>query len=88
MEKDSQMPNLVCKECSKIIFDFRYLVKTFCDSEEYLKNCLLKDGEFILEKQNIKEDEFLGESDNFNSDSLLFNNEGKLLIMNILKALN
>lgn len=66
---------MICKVCTKIIFDFRYLVKTFYDTEEYLRTCLSKSEEITIEKEQIVE-ERLQESNNHSSDHLLFNKDG------------
>lgn len=76
LENDFAVPSWVCKNCSKIIFDFRYLVKTFYDSEEYFKATLSKKEEFVTEKQeNSQED--LQQCDDPNKDSVLSDNDGK-----------
>lgn len=62
------MPQLICKNCSKIIVDFWYLVKLFYDSEEYLKTYLAKNAEEINKEK-------LGESNYISSEILIFHNE-------------
>lgn len=75
MEKDYAVPKWACKNCSKIIFDFRYLVKTFYDSEEYFKATLSK-KDFVAEKLEISQEE-LQQCDNPSNESVLFENDGK-----------
>lgn len=77
VEKDYAVPNWVCKNCSKIIFDFRYLVKAYYDSEEYFKATLSKKDELVTEKQEISQEE-LQQCDNHINEHLIFNNDGNL----------
>lgn len=86
VEKDCVIPNWVCKNCSKIIFDFRYLVKTFYDSEEYFKATLSKKEEFVTEQHENSCQEKLQQCDNhiesiFNNDGKLFENYKFLLVV-------
>lgn len=77
MEKILNITNSVCKNCSKIIFDFQSLVKTYHDSERYFKTCLSLHTE-LIEKQEI-----IQEFENNPSDGFLFNHNGIVIFYHL-----
>lgn len=70
---------MVCKNCTKIIFDFRYLIKTFYETEEFLKTSLSKKE--LVSKTSDSEDQQQFKNDN--NEEIFYNDDGKIILKNI-----
>lgn len=75
VDKDSNLTDMVCKNCTKIIFDFRYLIKTFYETEEFLKTSLSKKE--LVSKTSDSEDQKQFKNDN--NQEIFYNDDGKMI---------
>lgn len=66
---------MVCKSCTKIIFDFRYLIRTFHETEEYFKASLTK-KEFVPKTSDVEDQQ---QCKNDRNQGIFHNNDGKLI---------
>lgn len=64
---------MVCKNCIKIILDFQYLIKTFYETEEYLKSSVSQKETKSTDSEEQKQ--YINDS----NQVLFYNNDGKMI---------